>query len=394
MNVSSTIEEIEYKYPTFQLGKIATTSSGGTPLSSVKEYYEGGKIPWINSGEVREGVIISANNYITEEGLKNSSAKIFPINTVLIAMYGATAGQVGILGIEAATNQAICGILPSEKLLPLYTYNYFKMQLENLLNLRSGVARLNISQKIIQDYKIPVPSIAIQERIIGEIEAIEKKEIEVRKKIEDKQKSIRDGVNDLFTKNSVSLNIGHLFRINSESTNPELAYGSDEFIYVDIDSVGKGDGTILFNQRIIGENAPSRAKRIAKDNTVIVSTVRPYLKGFAYLEKEVENTVYSTGFALINSKDENKYFAKLLYYYFMYSDNLMSQMEAKMPKASYPSINKSDIKSFLIPDISIIEQKKVLTEFEVLQNEISNLEKSIANVEEEKREVLIKYLEE
>ena len=105
-----------------KLGEVCETGAGGTPLKSHKDYYEGGTIPWLLSGEVSQGEIYNSKNFITEKGLKNSSAKLFPPNTVLIAMYGATAGQVGILKFEASTNQAVCGILPNEKTIPEYLY--------------------------------------------------------------------------------------------------------------------------------------------------------------------------------------------------------------------------------------------------------------------------------
>src|SRR4051812_42506353 len=90
------------------IGEIYETGAGGTPLKAHKYYYEGGTIPWLMSGEVCQRDILTAKNSITERGLKNSSAKLFPKNTVLIAMYGANAGQVGILRFEACTNQAVC----------------------------------------------------------------------------------------------------------------------------------------------------------------------------------------------------------------------------------------------------------------------------------------------
>ena len=80
-----------------KLGDVCETGAGGTPLKTHKDYYEGGTIPWLLSGEVSQGEIFEAKNFITDKGLKNSSAKMFPPNTVLVAMYGATAGQVGIL---------------------------------------------------------------------------------------------------------------------------------------------------------------------------------------------------------------------------------------------------------------------------------------------------------
>ena len=97
-----------------RLGDVLKTAAGGTPLKSKKNYYKDGKIKWLLSGAINQKEIFECNTTITDEGLKNSSAKIFPINTVLVAMYGATAGQVGILRIPAATNQAVCGIYPRD----------------------------------------------------------------------------------------------------------------------------------------------------------------------------------------------------------------------------------------------------------------------------------------
>ena len=114
---------------------------------SIKEYYVNGNIPWINSGELNSPFIISTENFITNEGMNNSSAKLFPKNSILIAMYGATAGKVSFLKMEATTNQAICALMPMKK---VYTY-YIKYSLEGLYdylaNLSSGSARDNLSQE-------------------------------------------------------------------------------------------------------------------------------------------------------------------------------------------------------------------------------------------------------
>jgi type I restriction enzyme S subunit len=104
--------EIPEEWMVVKLKNIAKTGSGGTPLRVRTEYYDNGTIPWINSGEVNQSFIVSTENFITELGLKNSSAKIFDKNTILMAMYGATAGKVSFIDFEAATNQAICAIIP------------------------------------------------------------------------------------------------------------------------------------------------------------------------------------------------------------------------------------------------------------------------------------------
>ena len=146
------------------------TSSGGTPLKANKEYYEGGTIPWLRSGEVSKGEIKSSELFITQKGLFESSAKIFPINTVLVAMYGATAGQIGILRIEAATNQAICGIFPNENIIPEFLYYLLQAETDHLVQISYGGAQPNISQKIIKNLQIPLPSIEVQEKILEQID--------------------------------------------------------------------------------------------------------------------------------------------------------------------------------------------------------------------------------
>ena len=154
-----------------ELGELCTTSSGGTPTSGKAAYYEGGTIPWLRSGEVAQGNVFRSELFITEEGLKNSSAKIFPVNTVLVAMYGATAGEVGILRFEAATNQAVCGITPDERLSPDFLYLFLKTDKPALIRLAGGGAQPNISQKIVREFQIPLPPLATQQAIVAEIEA-------------------------------------------------------------------------------------------------------------------------------------------------------------------------------------------------------------------------------
>ena len=149
-----------------KVGEVLKTGSGGTPLKSKKYYYEGGNIKWLLSGAVCRKDIYDSNTHITKEGLSNSSAKLFPVNTVLVAMYGATAGQVGILRTEAATNQAVCGIYPSKDFLPEFLYYYLNYYKETLLLGVSGVAQPNLSQVKIKNIPLPRISLAEQQRIV------------------------------------------------------------------------------------------------------------------------------------------------------------------------------------------------------------------------------------
>jgi len=158
-----------------RLGDVLETSSGGTPLKSKSQYYSEGTIPWLTSGEVRQGRLHEASRFITELGLKESSAKLFPRNTVLVAMYGATAGQVGFLNFESATNQAVCGILPNERFVPDFVYYYLSSKTQEMISLARGAAQPNISQTVIRGIHIPVPSLGEQREISEIITTIDTK---------------------------------------------------------------------------------------------------------------------------------------------------------------------------------------------------------------------------
>ena len=168
------IDTLDSYYPMKRIGELFTTSSGGTPIAKEEKYYKNGTIPWIRSGEIDGKIVMESEIKITELGLKESSAKLFPLNSILIAMYGATAGKVGILGIEAATNQAVCALFPNSECLPKYIYYLLRSREKQLVDLSVGGAQPNISQTIIKDFKIPLPSVEIQKRIIQELEGYQK----------------------------------------------------------------------------------------------------------------------------------------------------------------------------------------------------------------------------
>ena len=166
-----------------KLGEVCKTTSGGTPSKGHNEYYEGGTIPWLRSGEVNKMYIYDTELFITEEGLQNSSAKWFPENTVVVAMYGATVGQVGILKNKMTTNQAICGIFPNEDFVPIYLYHFLLSKKEEYLKLAAGGAQPNISQNIVRDTLVCCPSIATQQDFAEKIEAIEKQKELIKQSI-------------------------------------------------------------------------------------------------------------------------------------------------------------------------------------------------------------------
>lgn len=172
-----------------KLSDVAQTSSGGTPVRGNKNYY-GGDVAWIKSGELPDGEIYFSEETITEEGLQYSSAKLFPVGTLLIAMYGATVGKLGILTFPAATNQAVCAITPTDYLDKNYLFYWLLNIRNNLIKASFGGAQPNISQAVIQNLVVPLPSITKQNQIAAQLKAQFAEVETARKALESQQQEI------------------------------------------------------------------------------------------------------------------------------------------------------------------------------------------------------------
>jgi type I restriction enzyme S subunit len=162
------------RFPEFQdarewesdsLGNIFETSSGGTPSRTVKAYWNG-DIPWVTTSLVDFGVITSAEEFLTSEGLKNSSAKLFPKGTVLMAMYGQgkTRGQVALLGIKAATNQACAAILPRKDIDPYFVFLNLAGRYEEIREMSNSGGQDNLSQGLVREIRFAFPPDAAEQR--------------------------------------------------------------------------------------------------------------------------------------------------------------------------------------------------------------------------------------
>ena len=145
-----------------ELGSVVETKSGGTPSRKKMEFYDGGKYSWIKSKELIGGFILETEEQITEEALNNSSAKLLPKHSILIAMYGATVGEYGIISKQMTCNQAICALQPNENYPYSFLFMFIKTMKNEIVNMAVGSAQQNISQILIKKLPIHAPS----ERII------------------------------------------------------------------------------------------------------------------------------------------------------------------------------------------------------------------------------------
>ena len=182
-SVSHGDAEARSKWPMVKLGEVFETCSGGTPLTKHKEYYDGGTIPWMTSSEVSQGIITTIEGRITELGLEKSAAKLVPENSVVVAMYGATAGKVGLLKVKTATNQAVCAILPNSKVLPEYLFFTLSAKQDYMVSNAKGGAQPNISQAFIRNIFIPLPPLSLQREFVAIADKAESAKTNLKKSI-------------------------------------------------------------------------------------------------------------------------------------------------------------------------------------------------------------------
>ncbi|MDU7822953.1 MAG: restriction endonuclease subunit S [Veillonella sp.] len=158
-----------------KLGDLCVINSGGTPRRNNESYWKNGDIPWVKISDLNNGVVESTEEFITLDGLKNSSAKIFPQGTLLYTIF-ATIGEVAILNIDAATNQAIVGLQLKEnqKVYLKYIYYYLKSQTNIIKHLGRGVAQNNINLSVVKNMIIPIVSLEKQSNIIATLSKLEK----------------------------------------------------------------------------------------------------------------------------------------------------------------------------------------------------------------------------
>jgi type I restriction enzyme S subunit len=176
-----------------KIKEFTTVITGGTPSTLVPGYWENGNIPWINSGELNQEFVTSCSKYITRQGLENSSSRLMPADTVLIALTGTTTGKTAYLTFEACANQSVTGILPSPYHNSKYLYYFLTSCRSKILNDAYGGAQKHISQQYVKEIEVPLPPLQIQEQIadtLDKADALRKKDQELLQKYDELSQAI------------------------------------------------------------------------------------------------------------------------------------------------------------------------------------------------------------
>ena len=301
-----------------KIKEIAVVTSGLTPLRSRNDFFKNGTIPWVKTMDLNNSIIKDTQEYVNEVAMKETSLRLLPANTLLIAMYGGfnQIGRTGIISFTGTTNQAISALTPKENSFsPFFLQSYLNFNVEKWKRLAASSRKdPNITKSDIENFFVRLPSIAEQDKMASFFKLIEQKIEKQQEKIE-KLEQFKKGMMQMIFSQELRFKDkdGGEFPeweeklLNQISIiNPKTEPLQDQFYYIDLESVDKGRVEEL---KIVNtEDAPSRAQRVLMQNDVLFQTVRPYQQNHFYVEElSDKQLIASTGFVQIRTNQNSRY---------------------------------------------------------------------------------------
>ena len=366
-------EEQPYEVPEnwvwVRLKSVASWGSGGTPSRKHEEYYNG-DILWIKTGELNNGWIYDTEEKITDEGLKKSSAKLFPPYSVLIAMYGATIGKVAILGVPATTNQACACAVCNKSLLYMYLFYYCISQKNVFIEKGKGGAQPNISQIILKQHPIPLPPLFEQQRIVERIEELFAKLDEAKERLQEVADSfaVRKAaiLHKAFTGALIGKQVTELVPLENLVDLIKIGpFGSSlhESDYIE-NGIPLVNPKHIVQQRIVPQSKISisdeKAEELSsyklKENDIVLGR-RGEMGRCAPISNREENWICGTGSMIIRLKKE--YDAKL-YSLILGSQATVTYLENSAVGSTLKNLNEKIVRKIPVPQFSSEEQHEIV----------------------------------
>jgi len=187
-------------FPQSTIGEVCEVKSGGTPDRKTREYWENGYIPWVKTTELKNCELFDSEEHITRLAMDESSAKLVPPETILLAMYGQgrTRGMIAKLKVAATTNQACACILPSEKINQDYLWRYLVLSYDKIRALAQGAGQPNLNGKMIRSFTLPLPPLALQREFAAFVEKVDKLAFAARRRRDVARQLYRAKIQEFF----------------------------------------------------------------------------------------------------------------------------------------------------------------------------------------------------
>lgn len=371
-------EKLPQNWVKTSLGEIAEWSSGGTPKRSVKAYY-GGDIPWVKTGDLNDTIVTEVSEYLTEEGIKNSSAKVFPKDSIGIAMYGATIGKTGVFGMDAATNQACAVTIPYFGMNKFLHY-FLKSQKQNFIDKGKGGAQPNISQLVIKTHRISLPPLKEQQRIVAKLDTLFTNLDSIKTRLANipiilknfRQAVLNQALTGKLTEDwrkevkcfeyehkplkdiSKKIQYGYTGKTNIE------AIGSQYLRITDIQNRNVDWDKVPY----VEIDEKSKKKYLLNKNDIVFARTGATVGKSFLIEEDIENVVFASYLirVLVSPDLLNP---KFLWYYFD-SPSYWESISKNSSGIAQPNVNGSVLGSLLIPLPNIEEQTEIVKQVDAL----------------------------
>ena len=367
------------KWELVKLGEIAEIQSGGTPSSEVPQYWDG-EINWATLVDTKQKYLTSTQRKITAEGLKNSSAKLLPINTIIFSSR-ATIGDVTIAKAPTATNQGYKNFICNEqKVKHEFLYEILKYYASDIAELAGGMTFKEISKTEISNFKIPLPPLSVQQQIVTECEAIDTAVGNAKIAISEARAAIEEKI---LNNNFPIEKLGNISKKVNDNIEPQSQVGTVN--YIGLENIESNTCQLVGNIKTEYSTIKS-AKTCFKQDDVLYGKLRPNLNK-VYLAKE--EGICSTDILVF--RFENTNLAKFYVYYLSMQpfnvEVLKTVSGQQLPRTSW-----TDMKEIKIPVPPINIQTQLVLEIETLEQQITNGQKIINEAPNQKQAVLKKYL--
>ena len=371
------------------IGDFCRTGSGGTPSRKSASRYFGGNIPWVKSGELREGVITQTEETITELAVIESSAKFIPKGALLVAMYGATIGRVAKLGIDATSNQAVCHILPDESLADMqYMFHALQAQFPHWLGKGVGGAQPNISQEIIKNTVIPLPPLAEQRRIAAILDKASRIQSAAAEQAARATAALYRSIlmNELSKMDADNVQLGDILEIaRGGSPRPIQAFLTDDpsgINWVMIGDTVVGDKYITKTSKKIKLKGLSKT-RIVVEGDLLLSNSMSF--GRPYIMKT--NGAIHDGWLLLRDSAQRSNPDYL--YHVLGSPICYSQFLRAAAGATVKNLNTSIVSSVEIPLPTLDKQLEIAARLDAVEDKLGNRFSSLSNKAKELKACLL-----